>query len=138
MLVLWHDYWMRVFDVMTDRVTGPFRFRLYLQPTMATILAIRAGLMDARAGRSPYFWTMMSDGSRRLRMAREGWRSVGKVFILAMILDIVFQIIVVHTVYPLGVVFVAFVLAILPYLILRGIVTRVARHFIHKRGSTLP
>ena len=33
---LWIHFWTRVFEVMTDRVDGPFRFRLFLQPTIAT------------------------------------------------------------------------------------------------------
>lgn len=129
---LWNHFWTRVIEVMTDRVTGPFRFRLFLQPTVATVLAIRSGLKDARLGRPPYFWALMTDPSHRIEMGKDGWRAIGKVFILAMVLDVVFQIIVVHTVYPGGVVFVAFVLAIVPYLILRGLVTRIATRFIRK------
>jgi len=43
------------------------------------------------------------------------------------VLDAVYQIIVLHFVYPGEMIIVAFVLAILPYLILRGLVTRLAR-----------
>jgi len=60
-------------------------------------------------------------------MVRDGWKSVGKVFVLAMVLDIVFQIRVLGTVYPGEVILVAFLLAIVPYLLLRGLVTRVMR-----------
>ncbi|RZF27937.1 hypothetical protein EVC45_20790 [Paraburkholderia sp. UYCP14C] len=130
-----HDYFMRVLYVMTDRVTGPFRFRLVLQPTMAIVLAVLSGLRDAKLGKPPYFWALMTDPGHRMDMARDGWRSVGRVFILAMILDVVFQIIVIHKVYPGGVVFVAFVLAIVPYLVLRGLVTRIASHLLHKSDS---
>lgn len=41
---------------LIDRVSGPMRFRLILQPVMAVIFAIRAGLKDAKEGRPPYFW----------------------------------------------------------------------------------
>lgn len=60
-------------------------------------------------------------------MLRDGWKSVGKVFLFALLLDAVYQIIVLHFVYPGEAIIVAFVLAILPYLILRGLVTRIAR-----------
>jgi hypothetical protein len=60
-------------------------------------------------------------------MLRDGWKSVGKVFVLAMVLDIVFQIRVLGTVYPGEVIIVAFLLAIVPYLLLRGLVTRLMR-----------
>lgn len=120
------DIWMRVMENMSDRVTGPMKFRLLLQPTMASIFAIIAGLKDARAGNPPYFWTLVTDPAQRTAMLRDGWKSVGKVFLLALVLDVVYQIIVERFVYPGEAIVVAFVLAILPYLILRGLVTRLA------------
>jgi hypothetical protein len=60
-------------------------------------------------------------------MLKDGWKSVGRVFILALVLDAVYQLIELHFVYPGEMVIVAFVLAIVPYLILRGLTTRVAR-----------
>jgi hypothetical protein len=121
------DMWTRLGTDLIDRVTGPMKFRLVLQPLMAAFFAIRAGLADARAGKPPYFWTLVSDPAARKDMLKDGWKSVGRVFILAVVLDIVYQIIVQHFVYPGEVLIVAFVLAIIPYLILRGLVTRLAR-----------
>jgi hypothetical protein len=37
-----------------QRLTGPGRFRFVLQPLVATLLGIRSGRADARAGRPPY------------------------------------------------------------------------------------
>ena len=121
------DMWMRIASDMAARVSGPMKFRLVLQPAMAAIFAIRAGLADARAGRPPYFWTLVSDPAQRAYMIEDGWKSVGKVFVVALVLDVVYQIIVSRFVYPGEAIIVAFVLAIVPYLILRGLVTRVAR-----------
>jgi hypothetical protein len=121
------DMWMRIAGDLAARVSGPMKFRLVLQPTMAAIFAIRAGLADARAGRTPYFWTLISEPSQRAYLIKDGWKSVGKVFVLALVLDVVYQIIVSRFVYPGEAIIVAFVLAIAPYLILRGLVTRVAR-----------
>ena len=45
----------------------------------------------------------------------------------ALALDVVYQVIVQRFVYPGEAIIVAFALAILPYLILRGVVTRIAR-----------
>jgi len=63
----------------------------------------------------------------RVDMLKDGWTSVGKVFVLALVLDVVYQIIVLRFVYPGEAIIVAFALAILPYLILRGLATRIAR-----------
>ena len=103
------------------------KFRLVLQPIMAAIYAILSGLKDAKAGKSPYFWSLVTDPAQRADMIKDGWKSVGKVFVLAVVLDVVYQIIVLRFVYPGEAIIVAFVLAILPYLILRGLVTRLAR-----------
>ncbi len=121
------DMWTRVGQNLIDRVTGPMKLRLVLQPTMAAIFAIRAGLADARLGNAPYLWGLFSDPAHRGEMAKDGWKSVGKVFILAMVLDAIYQLIEEHFIYPGEMVIVAFILAIVPYLILRGVVTRVAR-----------
>ena len=121
------DIWMRIVENMTDRVSGPLQFRLLLQPVMAAIFAIRSGLLDARTGKPPYFWALASSPEHRADMLKDGWKSVGKVFVLALALDVVYQVIVQRFVYPGEAIIVAFALAILPYLILRGLVTRIAR-----------
>ncbi len=121
------NMWIRVGTQLLARVSGPMKFRLVLQPCMAAFFAIRSGLADAKAGKSPYFWCLLSDPAQRVEMLKDGWKGVGRVFILALVLDAVYQIIVMHFVYPGEMVIVAFILAIVPYLILRGLVTRIAR-----------
>ena len=66
----------------------------------------------------------LSDPAQRADLIKDGWKSVGKVFVLALVLDVVYQIIASRFVYPGEAIIVAFVLAIVPYLILRGLVTR--------------
>jgi len=119
--------WMRVASQLAARVSGPMKFRLVLQPAMAAFFAIRSGLADARAGKPPYFWALVSDPAQRAAMIKDGWKGVGRVFILALVLDAVYQIIILRFIYMGEAIIVAFVLAILPYLILRGLVTRLAR-----------
>jgi hypothetical protein len=121
------NIWVRFSTQLLARVSGPMKFRLVLQPAMAAFFAIRAGLADARAGKTPYFWCLLSDPSQRADMIKDGWKSISRVFILAVVLDVVYQIIVLRFVYPGEALMVAIILAILPYLILRGSVTRLAR-----------
>lgn len=121
------DLWARIVADMVGRVSGPMKFRLLLQPVMAAIFAIRSGLGDARAGKPPYFWALFTDPAHRADMLRDGWKSIGKVFVLAMVLDVVYQIIAMRFVYPGEVIVVAILLAIVPYLLIRGLVTRLAR-----------
>jgi hypothetical protein len=119
--------WTRVWSNLFARVSGPIKFRLVLQPAMACFFAFRSGLADARAGKPPYFWALLSEPGQREAMLKDGWKSVGRVFVLALAIDVVEQIIVLRFVYPGEAIIVALILAIVPYLILRGLVTRVAR-----------
>src|SRR5690606_17021210 len=121
------EMWLRFIDNLTDRVTGPMKLRLLLQPLMASIFAITSGLLDARTGRPPYCWAMFTHPDQRADMIHDGWKSVSKVFMLAILLDVVYQLFVLHFVYPGEALAVAFTLAIVPYLILRGLVNRIAR-----------
>src|ERR1700739_551870 len=119
--------WERVGTQLIARVSGPMKFRLVLQPCMAAFFAIRSGLADAKAGKSPYFWSIVYDPKQREDLLKDGWKSVGRVIILAGVLDVVYQIIEIHFVYPGEAIIVAFILALLPYLVLRGLTTRIAR-----------
>jgi hypothetical protein len=120
------DILMRIVHDLIDRVSGPMHFRVFMQPAMATIFAVLAGLKDAKTNKPPYFWAIFTHPAQRRDMIREGWKQVGKIFILAVVLDVIYQYMVLHTVYPGEVIIVAFVLAIVPYLVLRGLVNRIA------------
>src|ERR1041384_7584368 len=114
------DMLMRMLMNASDRVGGPMTFRIVLQPLMASLLAIRAGMKDAQTGRPPYFWTILTDQSQRGDLVREGWKSVARVFFLAIVMDVVYQVIVLNWVYPGEVLLIAILLAVVPYLLLRG------------------
>jgi hypothetical protein len=131
------DLWMLIADNLHDRVSGPMKFRIVLQPIMATLLAIRSGWKDAKSGARPYFWSLLSTPGHRIEMIKDGWKSVGRLFFLAVALDLIYQIIVQSSVRLRTAIFVAILLAIVPYLLLRGIVTRIASRMI-TRPATLP
>ena len=73
------DLWQLFADQLHDRVSGPMKFRIVLQPIMATYFAIRSGLRDAKSGKDPYFWSLLIGrghrfdiDQRRLGERREG------------------------------------------------------------------
>lgn len=121
------DVFARVWEQLTNRVTGPMMIRFVLQPCMAVILAVRAGLADARAGRPPYLATAWTDRAARAALLHSGWRDVGLVFGLACALDTIYQVVVLKSFHPLQALFVGCVLAIVPYVLVRGPMTRLAR-----------
>jgi len=121
------DMILRGLTNLAARVGGPMTFRIILQPLMASIFAFRDGLKDAREGRPPYLWTLITDPSQRVDLIRQGWAAVGRVFILAIVMDVIYQLIVVGWIYPFETLTVSILLAVIPYLVIRGPVNRLVR-----------
>ena len=53
------EIFTHLWKALVGQLHRPLSFRLILQPGVAVILAIRAGLRDARAGRRSYFWAVL-------------------------------------------------------------------------------
>jgi hypothetical protein len=123
----------RLWVNLIGRIGGPLTFRLVLQPAAAAFFALRAGWKDARVGRVPYGWVILSDPINRRDLLREGWKDVAKVFVVAVIIDFVYQIIEFRWFYPEEAVVVAAMLALMPYLLLRGPANRMARRWQHNK-----
>jgi hypothetical protein len=121
------DVFLRIWGDLLGRIDGPMSFRLIVQPLVASVLAIRAGLNDARTQRAPYFWTILLNPGKRPDLVRNGWKDVAKLFTVAMALDVIYQFIAIRWVYPGEVVIVAIVLALVPYVLLRSLANRLAR-----------
>jgi hypothetical protein len=119
----------RMWNDLVARIGGPMSFRLVLQPIMALIFAVHDGLKDAREGRPPYLWTVVTDPSSadRRTLLREAWRAVARVFLLAVVMDAIYQFIALRWFYPVEALIVSFILAVVPYMLIRGPVNRLAR-----------
>lgn len=126
----------RIWENLGGRLGGPMKLRLLIQPLMVSFFAIRAGIKDARAGRPAFFWTVLSDPQSRSGLLRDGWKDITKVFTMAVVMDVVYQLIVERWVYLLESLIVAMVLAIIPYLMLRGPVTRIVRATMRRPPQT--
>jgi hypothetical protein len=117
----------RVWQNLLDRPGGPMTFRIILQPIMASIAALLDGIKDAKTGRSPYLWTVLTNPAERSGRLREGLIATGRIILLGLGIDAIYQFIVLKTFYPGEAVIVAIVLCFLPYLLLRGPAARIAR-----------
>jgi hypothetical protein len=129
------DVVTRISENLLARPNGPLALRFLIQPIMATIFAIRDGLSDAHSGRSPYFWTVLTVPGERAVRLREGFAATGKIIILALILDTVYQLMEFKTLYPGEALIVAIVLAFIPYLLIRGPAARLARWWCRRPSS---
>ena len=117
------------------RVHGPFAFRLVLQPLAAAIIACRAGWRDAWAGRPAYGWAILTNSVERHELLREGWRELARVFIIAFLVDLIYEVIVFHEIYPGQSLIVAALLALLPYPLIRGSVNRIVGRWRRSHGA---
>lgn len=112
---------------LLERPGGPMTFRFILQPVMVTIAATFDGIRDARNGRSPYFWTILTDPAKRLECLHEGLISTARVLLLGLVMDLIYQYIAFDTFHPAEAVIISVLLAFVPYLLLRGPIGRIAR-----------
>ena len=129
------DIWQEI----VARPSGKMAFRFYLQPIMAMLFATRDGIRDARAGRPAYFWALFTDNVNRRVLLRDGWSSIRNVFIVAVIIDTIYQLVVLRGLRPIQGLLVAAVLAIIPYGLLRGPANRLTRTILRatrRRRST--
>jgi hypothetical protein len=119
------EVWHRYIESLFARLDGPLHFRLIVQPAMAAIFAVIDGVKDAKLGKPAYFWDVVTSPEHRRELIKDAWKRVGKIFILAVILDVVYQLKVTHWVYPGETLTVAILLAVVPYLLLRGPINRI-------------
>jgi hypothetical protein len=124
------DMVQRGWDNFLARPNGNFSFRFIVQPAMAALLALRAGIQDAKDGRQGYLWALLSKPDRRFQLLHEGWRGARTPFLVAIALDSIYQIIEVRFIYPLELLFTATLLALVPYALLRGPFNRLAKLFL--------
>jgi hypothetical protein len=120
----------RAWEQLTGRMTGPMWIRLLVQPAVGIVLAVRAGLRDATAHRRAYLAAVVTTASARRQLLRELWKDVGRLCLIAFSVDVAYQVAILQRVYPLQAVIVMCVLAIAPYLLVRGPVTRIARRLV--------
>jgi hypothetical protein len=125
------DFFARYFGDLIGRVDGPMSFRFLLQPILAILFALRDGRRDAREGSVPYFWALFSQPIHRRDLLKDGWHGIYRLFTVALVLDVIYQLLVFHHIRPLQGLIVATVLALVPYMLLRGpanrLMTRAAR-----------
>jgi hypothetical protein len=119
------EWLMSHWDELIGRQNGPLYFRLILQPIVASVLAIRAGRNDARKGRAALFLAILREPKKRRLLLWNAWRDIGKLFLVGVGLDVTYQLIALHGIRPVQSLIVATVLAVFPYLVVRGLTNRI-------------
>jgi hypothetical protein len=94
-------HWLtEIWTMLIGRVDGPLTFRFVFHPAVAAILAIRAGQRDARSGDAPFLWSVFTSPTHRRESLRDGWKDIGTVFMIAVLLDVTYALIVRNWLYP--------------------------------------
>jgi hypothetical protein len=110
-------------EELPQRFTGPGRFRFILQPIVATLLGIREGLADAKAGNPPNLFGLLFDAGRRRELLGSGAAAIRNLVAFAIILDAVFQAVIYHSVHPGAALLVGPILICVPYAVSRAALT---------------
>jgi len=115
------------------RADGPLHFRLLIMPIVVTTIATISGLKDAREGRPAFFWSLLTGAGQRKGILQGLLKDIGRVIIMALVVDTIYQLWQLGTLYPLQAITVALVCAVIPYVIVRGLASRIAAFFIRRR-----
>jgi hypothetical protein len=129
MQAIWESI-ARGWENFLARPGGQFSLRFVLQPVVAALIALRAGLKDAREDRPAFLWAAFSDASARSQLLHGGWMDIRMPFLVAVILDGIYQLVAHRSIFPLELLFTASLLALIPYTLLRGPINRVARRYV--------
>ena len=113
-------------EELPHRFTGPGRFRFILQPTLAILLGVRAGLADAREGNPPYLFGLLFDAGRRKELLRNGVPAISTLLALGIMMDVVFQLLIYKAVHPGVALLVGPIFICAPYALARSLTTRLA------------
>src|SRR5207249_4386851 len=100
-------------EELLGRASGPLHLRLWTTPTVVIILAIRAGLKDAREGQPAFLWGAIANPAERRRLLLSGWKDITSAVILALVLDTAYQLSVLRGFYVVQALIVVVVCAIL-------------------------
>lgn len=112
---------------LPKRLKGPGRFRFIVQPAVAIFLGIRAGVADAKAGRRPYLLGLLLEHGQRLTILKEGLAQLSTLIAVAILLDAVSQLLILHRVFPGPALVVGPVLISIPYAASRAVSNRMVR-----------
>jgi hypothetical protein len=121
-----HLFSRQFFEELPRRFTGPGRLRFISQPIVAIVLGIRGGLADAKLGNPPYFFALLFGAGRRRELLRSGAAAVRNLIAAAIIMDVVFQLILYHSVHPGAAVVIGPILICFPYAFSRALTRRLA------------
>src|SRR5262249_53413076 len=114
-------------ETSPKRLPAPGLFRCIYHPVTAILPGVRSGLADARAGRPPYLYGVLMHRRLRRELLRSGFETVVNLLLMGILMDAVFQWVILGVSYPGAALVVGPVLIGGPYAIARALSNRFAR-----------
>ena len=131
-LYLFTDQFFR--DILA-RLSGPGRLRFIFQPIVAIILGTRSGMKDATAGLPPFLWALFFHKEHWRELFRSTLASVRNLVAIAILLDLISQVLIFHEIRPGAALVVGPVLIGVPYALSRALSNRISRWSNHRTRS---
>jgi hypothetical protein len=117
----------RFLEDIVARLHGPGRLRFILQPLVAIGFGTRDGIRDALAGRPPFLRDLILHKSERRGLMRSALASVRDIIVIAILLDIISQLLIFRMVHPGAALLIGPVLIAFPYASSRAIANRASK-----------
>jgi hypothetical protein len=119
------DFFAKMWEHLLGRLDGPLWIRIAIQPVLSSIIGFSTGVNDARAGRPPFVWTLLTKHLHRRELLKDAWRAMARIFIAATIIDVIYQVVVLRWIHPVQSLLVATVLTLVPYTLVRSATTQI-------------
>jgi hypothetical protein len=133
------NYFFEIWESMLMRTKDFLQLRLLFGPLQSILLATLIAKRDAKKQYPPYIWRFLATSKQRRAISRNAWINAGKIFVLAVSIDIIYQLTEIimfdakMTFNALEAALVGLLLTIIPYILMRGPVQRVIGKYYAKR-----
>ena len=135
---------IEIWENLVARTSGPLYLRFYLDPAICILYAVRAAIRDAKKHVPPYLFRILVTSKQRKAIVLEGWKDIGRVFMIAVMVDIIYQFVMIfafektNKFYPLESFIVSLVLTLVPYVLVRGPLNRLIGKYYIRRKARRP
>jgi hypothetical protein len=129
------DLLQRSVEQLLGRASGPLHLRLLMMPTVVSVITVRAAFREAREQALAARPSMPSRADARPHTLRGLSQDIGRVVVMACILDSAYQVFVLGTFRPLQLVIVVVATAVLPYVLLLPPLSLLARIVVRRESA---
>ena len=122
------------FGGLEERITGPAKARLIVQPLVAIALGVRDGIADAKQGLPPYFERVLFS-KHKLDEIKSALKHIAAALTFGIVLDLIFQWVAFQALFLIPALLVGSLFVALPYVLARGLTNRIARRWYYDRRA---